>query len=170
MNLGHSGTVGSKPGHAGAGQLNCFAVECLLSLTHPLFILSNYFLLTKVSEAPTTVHTQLSSTVLRVWKYGKSTFRFCHQVNIWSWSHRCFMTLFLSQLVTLTWGEATSSLNGWIKILSLAISPPLSCTRIDKHVRAWYFRLQFDGWLWIPKVLTGCVSLACAELWRKCLV
>lgn len=63
MNLGHSGTVGSKPGHAGAGQLNCFAVECLLSLTHPLFILSNYFLLTKVSEAPTTVHTQLSSTV-----------------------------------------------------------------------------------------------------------
>lgn len=162
MNMGHSGTVGSKPGHAGAGQLNCFAVECLLSSTHPLFILSNYFLLTK--EALTTIRTWLSSTVSRVWKYGKSSFQFCHQVNIWSWSHCCFMTLFLSQLVTMTWSEATSSLNGWNKILSSshAHKNRQTCAR-DTLDFSWMGVCEFP-------VLTGCVSLACAELWRKCLM
>lgn len=51
--------VGSKLGHAGAGQPVLFAVECLMSLTNPLFILNHYFLLTKVADARTTIYTLL---------------------------------------------------------------------------------------------------------------
>lgn len=130
--------VGSKLGHAGAGHLNCLAVECLPLVKHILSFCfkSSPFINQSNSCSANHPHTSVIDCFMCVWKVPlssswRSTLRNRHRVNIWSWSGCCFMTLFLSQLVTLTGSEARvlPSLKDEFR-WSLFVSLFLSCSWI----------------------------------------